>query len=156
MKAANVYQTLLRPYPRDHRALFADEMVYAFTEAAGEKRGPAYLRFALGEFTGLVIGAGSEWIAKFSTDPSIRGRTLPDRVKMRPTGVPWETHYAAAFTGARPDEIVEAQRRREALVGRMVHAIANHDFEGARTYSNLERDARETLRVLREKHGVVE
>jgi hypothetical protein len=148
-----IYRFLLGLYPRDHRALFEDEMLNAFTEAAGEKHGAAYLRFALGEFVGLLIGAGSEWIAKLSTDASIRGRTLPDRVRMRPAGVPWETHYAGGFTGS---EVAEAERRTEALVGRMVHAIANHDFEGARRYARQESEARETLRALREKHGIGE
>ena len=35
----------------------------------------------------------------------------------------------------------------------MVHAIANHQFEKARTLANQEREARENLRVLREKYG---
>jgi hypothetical protein len=152
VRAASFYRTLLRLYPRDHRALFAEEMLNAFREAAGEKRGWTYFRFAIEEFAGLVAGAGSEWIAKFSTGPSIRGRTLPDPVKMRPAGVSWEQHYAGTFA----DDLQEAQRRTEALVGRMVHAIANHDFEGARRFSNLEREVRETLRVLREKHGISE
>jgi hypothetical protein len=151
--AASIYRTLLRLYPRDHRALFADEMSNAFAEAAEEKRGSAYFRFVAGEFVGMVMGAGSEWIAKLSADPSIRGRTLPDHVKMRPAGVSWETHYAGAF----PDsEVLEARRRTETLVGRMVHAIANHDFEGARKYARQEREARETLLELREKYGISE
>jgi hypothetical protein len=38
----------------------------------------------------------------------------------------------------------------------MVHAIANHDFEGARKYARQEREARETLLELREKYGISE
>ncbi len=72
---------------------------------------------------------------------------------MRPAGVPWEAHYAGAFTDS---EIAEAQERTETLIERMVHAIANHDFEGARRYARQETEARETLRVLREKHGIGE
>ena len=154
MKAESIYRALLHLYPRDYRALFADEMSNAFAEAAAEKHEAARLGFAVREFVGLMFGASAEWIAKFSTDPSIRARTLPDRVKMRPPGVAWETYYAGSF--AQPDEVKEAQRRTDDLVGRIVHAIAHHDFQGARNYAREERDARETLRVLREKHGISE
>ena len=156
MKAESVFRALLQLYPRDYRALFADEMSIAFIETAAERHGHARLGFAVREFCGLLFGASAEWIAKFSTDPAIRARTLPDRVKMRPAGVAWETYYAGAFVDSQPDEVKEAQRRTDDLVGRIVHAIAHHDFQGARNYAREERDARETLRVLREKHGISE
>jgi hypothetical protein len=40
------------------------------------------------------------------------------------------------------------------LIQRTVHAIANHDFPGARRYSHEERLAREELRRLRQKHDM--
>ena len=99
MTAALIYGKLLRLYPRDYRARFAAEMLKAFEVTASE-RGRDRGHFIFSEMIGLVAGAGSEWIAKLTTDASLRGRTLPDLVKMRPPGVPRELHYWQA--GDRP------------------------------------------------------
>jgi hypothetical protein len=134
-------------------------MLTAFDSSAHERRAlgrSAYLRFALTELAGLVVGAGKEWLVKFRTDRSLRGRSLPDRLMMRPPGVPWEAYYGDALVelpeSALHREVIEAQRRAALLEDRIVHAIAHHDFEGARTYSYQERQARENLRLLREKY----
>ena len=163
MNSVQVYRTLLRLYPYDYRALFATEMSNAFEEAAEECRKNGwgiFARFVLVEMAGLLLGAADEWIAKLTTNSSVRGRCLPDRLRMRPPGVPWEAHYAGAFVDvprtSLPEEVIEAQKRTEHLVGRLVHAIANHDFEGARTYSYQERLEREKLRLLRDKYGINE
>ena len=151
------YAALLRLYPRDFRALFASEMLTAFEKTAVEWRAcgrAAFVRFTVNELAGLMIGAGAEWVAKLTTDSSRRGRHLPDRLLMRPSGVSWETHYGAALPI--PEELRQAQSRTEFLVNRMVHAIATHDFEGARSYSYEEREARENLRLLREKHNIAD
>ncbi len=154
-----IYATMLRLYPRDFRASFTSEMLTAFDRSAGDRRAQgqsAYIRFALTELIGVVMGAGKEWLAKLSTDSSLRGRSLPDRLMMRPPGVPWEAYYGDALVNspesALPYEVVEAQRRAQLLVERIVYSIAHHDFEGARTYSYQERQARENLRLLREKY----
>src|SRR5579864_5536068 len=140
------YEILLRLYPRDFRALFTAEMLTAFDGSGMEHRvkGRArYFRFALKELISVVMGVAAEWMAKLTTDSSLRGRSLPDRVMRRPPGVSWEAHYGrAALQGTKnglPSEVMQAQRRTELLVERMVHAIAHHDFEGARTYSYEER-----------------
>lgn len=153
------YETLIRLYPRDFRASFTSEMLTAFDSSAMEHRShgqSAYVRFALGELISVLFCAAKEWVAKLTTDPSLRGRTLPDRLMMRPPGVPWEAYYGAALVdqppSALPSELIEAQRSTELLVQRIVHAIAHHDFEGARTYSYQERQARENLRLLRDRH----
>jgi len=73
------YRILLRLYPYDYRAMFADEMARTFDQLA-ECR-PAC------EFAGLLLGAAREWIAKRTTDPVVRGRALPDLRMMRPPGV---------------------------------------------------------------------
>lgn len=151
-----VYELLLRLYPRDYRAMVATEMVSAFREASAEHRRQgrgAYARFTIAELMGLTMGAGVEWIAKLTTDSSVRGRYLPDRLLMRPPGVSWEAHYAGAFPNV-PEELSKAQERTEHLVQRMVHAISHHDFQGARRYSDEERQARENLRVLRRKYDI--
>lgn len=145
MNAVRAYEVLLRLYPRDHRALFAGEMLVAFQTGAEERQGQgsqAYLRFVFSELASLLAGAVAEWIAKGTTDSTIRGRCLPDRLKMRPPGVPWEVHYGEA--------------RAEFLVERTIYAISHHDFPGARRYSGEERQAREKLRLLREKYRIEE
>jgi ATP-dependent Clp protease ATP-binding subunit ClpC len=55
-----------------------------------------------------------------------------------------------------PDEITEVQKRIKFIVHRMENAIANHEFEKARFYSDEERKERENLRALREKHHLDE
>jgi len=47
-----------------------------------------------------------------------------------------------------PEEITEVQKRIKFIVHRMDSAIANHEFEKARFYSDEERKERETLRAL--------
>jgi ATP-dependent Clp protease ATP-binding subunit ClpC len=56
--------------------------------------------------------------------------------------------------GALPAEISEAMKRIRFILQRMDSAIANHEFEKARFYSEEERKERETLRALREQHHV--
>ena len=51
-----------------------------------------------------------------------------------------------------PDELIEVQKRIKFIVHRMDSAIANHEFEKARFYSDEERKERETLRALRDKY----
>src|SRR5580658_3211369 len=150
------YKILLQLYPRDFRAMFATEMSNTFEEASVERRRRGlgtYVRFALAELMALTMGAGIEWIAKLTTDSSVRGRSLPDRLLMRPPGVSWDAHYAGAFLNV-PEEVSKAQQSTELLVQRMVHAISHHDFQGARRYSDQERQARENLRMLRQKYQI--
>lgn len=161
MSLVRAYRTLLRLYPNDYRTQLATEMSTAFEQAIGERRrqpGSAFVRFLLGEFTDLLIGAGTEWIAKLTTDSSVRGRCMPDFRMMRPPGVPRELRFAATCLNVShpslPHEVMEAQERIAMLVNRMVDAIANHDFAGARRYSFEERQARDELHLLREKHNI--
>jgi ATP-dependent Clp protease ATP-binding subunit ClpC len=55
-----------------------------------------------------------------------------------------------------PEEIREVQKRIKFIVHRMENAIANHEFEKARIYSDQERKERENLRALREKYHLDE
>jgi ATP-dependent Clp protease ATP-binding subunit ClpC len=50
-----------------------------------------------------------------------------------------------------PDEILEAQKRVKFITHRMETAIANHEFEKARFYSEEERKEKDLLQKLREK-----
>ena len=51
-----------------------------------------------------------------------------------------------------PEEVAEVRKRIKFIFHRMESAIANHEFEKARFYSNEERKERENLRVLQEKY----
>ena len=98
------YGTLLRLYPNDFRALFASEMLSAFEQAVEERRGESrtvFLRFLLRECIDVATGAGAEWIAKLTTESSVRGRCLPDLRMMRPPGVPQELWFARACLNLR-------------------------------------------------------
>src|SRR5205823_2215079 len=55
-----------------------------------------------------------------------------------------------------PEEITEVQKRIKFIVHRMENAIANHELEKARFYSDEERKERENLRALREKYHLDE
>lgn len=161
MSARQVYSALLGLYPRDYATAFADEMTAAFERACAEHRQQgrvALVRFAVSEMAGLFAGAAMEWIAKLTTDSSVRGRCLPDLRKMRPAGVPRELWFGAVNAGGEqsslPLEIAQAEARVTSLVNRIVHAIANHDFPAARSYSYEEYRERDNLRALRKKHGL--
>jgi hypothetical protein len=97
MKAVRIYRILLRLYPDDYTAMFGTEMLTVFEQTSKEPRRQGelvFVRFVLREFTGLLIGVGAEWIAKWTTDRSVRGRCLPDLRMMRPPGVPRELWFA--------------------------------------------------------------
>src|SRR5258705_7420330 len=50
-----------------------------------------------------------------------------------------------------PDEVAEVQKRVKFITHRMETAIANHEFEKARFYSEEERKEKENLRIVRER-----
>ena len=115
MDARQAYRILLRLYPHDYRARFAIEMSSAFALAAEERRrksGAVCLGFLVGELMDLVIGAGREWVAKTTTDRSLRGRSLPDVRMMRPPGVTRELWFTALCASAGQDEIEKITDRR--------------------------------------------
>src|ERR1700675_1627344 len=55
-----------------------------------------------------------------------------------------------------PEELTEVQKRVKFITHRMETAIANHEFEKARFYSDEERKERENLRALRDKYHLDE
>ena len=163
MNVRQTYRTLLGLYPNDYRAAFATEMISVFEQAAEERRResrPAFIRFVLREFIDVLIGAGLEWIDKLITNNSVRGRSIPDLRMMRPPGVRRELWFAGTCLNAGqvsvPAEVTEARDRIAMLINRVVIAIANHDFPGARRYSREELEAREELRRLRDKYNIVD
>jgi hypothetical protein len=176
MELKRAYDILLRLYPADYRALFADEMLTAFEEAAEERRerGRAvFARFVLAELAGLVIGAGAEWSAKVTQDACQSNISASAKahwllLRMRPLGVSRDSFYkiidlvdesgmrANFQQNALPDEVIEAQERILFILSRLVDAIFNHEFEKARFYSDQESRERENLRLLREKYKIDE
>src|SRR5881275_1948351 len=91
--------------------------------------------------------------AVFTSSRYIPDRFLPDkaidlideagaRVKMRQTTL--------------PSDLADIQKRIKFIVHRMENAIANHEFEKARFYSDEERKERENMRQLREKYNLDE
>jgi len=94
----SVYQTLLRLYPWDYATAFSADMTTAFDQACEEQRRRGrdhFVRFAASELAGLIWGAGSEWLAKLTTEDSVRGRSLPDLRMVRPVGVTRELWFAS-------------------------------------------------------------
>ena len=53
-----------------------------------------------------------------------------------------------------PEEMIDVQKRIKFVVHRMENAIASHEFEKARFYSDEERKERDNLRLLREKYNI--
>src|SRR5213595_3438277 len=91
--------------------------------------------------------------AVFTSSRYIPDRFLPDkaidlideagaRVKLRQTTL--------------PSDLADIQKRIKFIVHRMENAIANHEFEKARFYSDEERKERENMRALREKYHLDE
>src|SRR6266704_3495021 len=91
--------------------------------------------------------------AVYTSSRYIPDRFLPDkaidlvdeagaRVKLRQTSL--------------PSDLADIQKRIKFIVHRMENAIANHEFEKARFYSDEERKERENLRALREKYHLDE
>ncbi len=133
------YRAILRCYPAEHRAIFGQEILRTFEQAASEnrRRGTAALCFALAELTGLVTGLCKEWIAKWTGGDQY----------MRACHVPEENCDL-------PSEVVEMQKHLQLLLRRMEFAIAHHDFPKARLYCEEERAAREHLeRLLNRREG---
>src|ERR1051325_3129938 len=105
-----------------------------------------YEKFHAGGYT----GEGMEG-AVFPSSRYIPDRFLPDkaidlideagaRVKLRQTTL--------------PSDLADIQKRIKFIVHRMENAIANHEFEKARFYSDEERKERENMRQLREKYNL--
>lgn len=139
-----IFHFLLRLYPPEHQAVFAPEMLALLKETACEQSrhgGSAHMRFVLKESFGLLTGAAAEWITKFT-----HGEYLPDQQSPGQTGQ--ET--------ALPAEVIKAQQVVQSTLRLMEHAIANHQFEKARFYSQAEHRARERLRLLQQKYNIVE
>jgi ATP-dependent Clp protease ATP-binding subunit ClpC len=62
--------------------------------------------------------------------------------------------YRKAQPDTSPEEVVEARKRVRVLAMRMQNAVANHEFEKARFYTDEERRERRALEELEKKHDL--
>ncbi len=100
----SVYRALVTLYPWDYATVFSEDMKITFDEACEEYRVRGrwqFVCFAATEVFSLVYGVGKEWLAKLTTEESVRGRSLPDLRKMRPVGIAYEVWFASLDRSAR-------------------------------------------------------
>lgn len=128
-----IFHALLRLYPPEYRSTFAPEMLTVLQQASQGHKPAARARFVLKESFGLMRGAVSEWAVKLVT----HDRYLQDNIN---------------DDMALPDNAREAEKQVKLILSRMENAIATHQFEKARFYSNAERKARENLCFLQGRH----
>jgi hypothetical protein len=108
----SAYQALLRLYPWDYATAFSADMTTAFDQACEEQRRRGrghFVRFATSELAGLIWGAGREWLAKLTTEESVRGRSLPDLRMMRPVGVTQELWFASLEREGRAESTIAGE-----------------------------------------------
>lgn len=81
----------------------------------------------------------------------VKNRTLPDKALdlLDEAG-----SYVRARVAAPPEEIATLRKEIRMIVSKMEDAIASHEFEKARYYSDQERKEREKLSELEERHHV--
>src|SRR5260370_119521 len=105
------------------------------------------------KFHGVSYTDDAIQYAVYHSNRYIPDRFLPDKAidLMDEAGARVELRQTSL-----PDEITEVQKRIKFIVHRMENAIANHEFEKARFYSDEERKERENLRALREKYHLDE
>ena len=111
----SVYRALLSLYPWDYATAFSEDMEMAFEEACEEqeRRGRwHFVRFATSELSSLVWGLGKEWLAKLTTEESVRGRSLPDLRRMRPVGITQEVWFASLDRAGRTESTIAEERAR--------------------------------------------
>ena len=140
------YLMLLRLYPAGYRLEFSSEMSAVFGQSLQERRSrgwAAVVAFVISEWFGVLREATALRLGRESA------RSI-DLTRMRPPELSRD-----AYTGA-VDEVLEAQRLVAFSLRRMQEAIAMQAFAEARSYSDQERRARERLRVVREKYGILE
>lgn len=126
MRVVDLYRSLLFLYPGDFRNQFSEEMISVFQQRAAER--PGTFNFFVREFSSIVKGACTMWLAKILTrhpSPSEAADATCTRVT-----------------------IAELDSQRQTAIRKMVASIARHDFLNARRYSNEEVRLKRILRDL--------
>lgn len=113
----------LKFYPADIREEFGEQMATVFEQAVAGRRGFALLCLVFRELAGTITAG-------------MKARLFPRSA--RPDD-------SLAF----PTDIPETERYLQVVSKRLIHAIAHHDFSGARYYDAQERQARQLLAQLR-------
>jgi hypothetical protein len=133
-----IFNALLRLYPPEYRRIFASEMLIVLeaSHKGCQRELAPYCRFVIAESFGLLRGAIVEWIAELTSGSYVKERHLPDHEIL-------------------PTEVAEARKQVKFILSQMEHAIAHHQFEKARFYSEEERKARENLRLLQQRHQII-
>ena len=122
-----IYSLLLRLYPAEFQVQFREEMLAVFGEAESRRRGCSLgsrMLFYAGEMLGIVAGAACEYAARRAS------KNAPEELPF-PTDLHSDERYIAVMSQ------------------RVVQAIANHDFAGARRYDLQDRKARALVALLR-------
>ena len=112
-------------------------MFERYTETA--RRCIFFARYEASQFGSPVIDTEHLLLGLLRED-----KALADRLLSKGAG--------QAASAPLPDEVAEAEIRVKATIHDMENAIARHEFEKARLYSDQERVERENLRKLREKY----
>lgn len=105
------------------------------------------------EFHGVSYTEEALTSAVADSSVFIPGRHLPGKAVdvMDEAGACIKLHHAKL-----PDDVVEVQKRIRFIQHRMESAIANHEFEKARFYSQEEKKEQENLRQLRQQYKLDE
>ena len=104
-----MYRALVTLYPWDYATVFSEDMKITFDEACEEYRVRGrwqFVCFAATEVFSLVWGVGKEWLAKLTTEESVRGRSLPDLRMMRPVGITREVWFASLDREGRTESTI--------------------------------------------------
>jgi len=105
------------------------------------------------KFHGVTYTDEALRYAVYYTNRYIPDRYLPDKAidLMDEAGACAKLRHTSL-----PGEVAEVQKRLKFVMHRMELAIANHEFDKARTYSEEECRERDNLRLLREKYNLDE
>jgi ATP-dependent Clp protease ATP-binding subunit ClpC len=105
------------------------------------------------KFHGVTYTEDALTYAVYYANACIRGRGLPGKA----VDVMDEAGASVGMCHrVQPQAITELHKRIKFIVHRMEGAVANHEFEKARFYTDEERKERENMRLLREKYKLDE
>ena len=127
------------------RAIYVRSLGMEETLSVLKARKQIYERFHEVSYSDEALACAVQSVEQYLPHRALPGKAFElldaaaGRVKMR--------------QNALPEEIVEAQKRIKFIMHRMDSAVANHEFEKARFYSDEERKERENLLALREKYS---
>jgi hypothetical protein len=133
MTSNRIFRCLLWLYPLDYRRQFSEEMASVFEQRPGEVSKESRIlscAFLLSETSGIFKGAFLMWLTKIVAMNRTRSQCGPE-LPVTPLL-----------------SMEEAARQRSAAIRSTVAAIAEHDFVGARRYSDEEVRLAQVLETL--------